>query len=445
MTQKKDHDLLMKEFLEEQTIVIADNSSASRTRLKKSLLDLGAKQHNIKSCSTFEEAKMIMQKHSPRIVISEYMLGKKSGFDLLREHRETFEQSKKSLFILITANGNQSLVARAAEEDIDSFILKPYTADSLKKILVKTAMDKLYPSPYAIKIEEGKIQLFEGEFETAKELFKEAIKLSKQPTLALFYLGQAEAMQEALEEAKEKYEEGLSYNKIHYKCLVSLFDLLHEQEKYVEAYQVVRRIAKYFPANPQRLGTVLRLAIKTENVTDIPEYYEPFKSIDERPEYLIKNMSAGLIICGKYYLSKKKATEGIKLFDQAAIISKENPRFLLYIIEFLIFYGELNDINRFIKRFRGNNQKSAEFQMATFLAKTIQMPPQAIIREAMDLIRQGLHTVGIYYVLIQNLTQEHRISEALTYCLEVEKRWPEKQYFFDSIKNRHPQLISDAS
>jgi CheY-like chemotaxis protein len=445
MSEKKDPQTLMKEYLEIQTIIIADSSSASRTRLKKCLLDLGAKQNQIKSCSSYEEASEEMEKHNPSIVLSEYMIGKKSGFDLLREFRENHANDKRSLFILITSNGNQSLVAKAAEEEIDSFILKPYTADSIKKTLTKTAIDKLYPSPYIQKIEEGKILLFSGAYKEAKSTFLQAQDLSSKPTLACFYYGQCEAMEEALENAKEKYQEGLSYNKIHYKCLVSLFDILHEQNQFDEAYNIVRRIAQYFPANPQRLGTVLRLAIQTDNTSDIPEYYELFKKIDERPQYLINNMTAGLIICGKYHLSTKKASQGIKLFEQAVIISKAEAKFLLFIIEYLVFYGELNHLSEFMARFSGDQVIKPEYKAASFLVQSAKETPQEIIRKGQQLIRDRIEFPGIYMVLIQQLAQQGRFEEALRYCVTVKEKWPEKLYFFDKIKNRHPELLKDAS
>ncbi len=441
----KDRKILMAEYLQHQIIVIADSSSVSRSRLKKCLIGLGAQATNIKSCSSYEEAEMEMNKANPRIVLSEYALGKRSGFDLLRQHRETHEDSRKNLFVLLTASGDQSLVAKAAEEDIDSFILKPYTIESLEQALIQTAMDKMYPSEYMRKIETGKFLLFAGEYEEAKNLFNQALLLAEEPTLAYFYIGQAEMMVDALEASQDKYEEGLSYNKIHYKCLVSLFDLLHEQEKYYDAYKVVRQLAKYFPANPQRLGSVLRLAIKTDNVTDIAEYYDLFKQIDERPDFLIKNMTAGLIICGKYNLSKNRSEEGISFFKQAAIISKGDAKFLLFIIEFLLYFGELTTIPLFLHRFSSEDRQQIQFKIAMVINESSFLPPLRIIHKIELLINDDIKNIGLYYILIQNLTRQERFSEALKYCIIVEDLWPEKNYFIDGIKNKFPQLIQDVS
>ena len=48
-------------------------------------------------------------------------------------------------------------MARAAEEDVDTFIIKPYTASMLKQALSAAVVSKLKPSLYAQLIEQGKI------------------------------------------------------------------------------------------------------------------------------------------------------------------------------------------------------------------------------------------------------------------------------------------------
>jgi DNA-binding NarL/FixJ family response regulator len=432
---KQKAEKLFSTYIQQQEIVVADSCSASRNRLQKILISYGARADHIYTCRNYEEAENAIVQYKPKLVITDYMLGKKSGFDLLRSHKEENEQTKDSLFFLMTADGSQSLVARAAEEEIDSFILKPYTGHSLKDIISKTAINKIHPSEYVLKVDEGKGLLFDKKFDQANECFKEAMKLSSSPTLACYYSGLAKSLMADYELAEEYYGEGLAYNKIHYKCLTGLFNLLFERGKYDEAYKIVRKIARYFPANPDRLGSVLRLAILTNHVDDIEEYYQTFEQIDERPESLIENMTAGLIICGKDHLIKKRIGKGVELLKKSAVISAGNKKFLKFIIEYLVFFGQKNDAHDIYNRFHQEDKQSEEYSISTFLINAENLPPSAIIPKCIQYVREGHKSPAIHYLLIQSLYIQGRKEDAEQYINQFKKTWPEKKYFMDQFSS----------
>ena len=431
---------LILEFLSNQKIVLADSSSVSRSRLKRLLKDLGAKEKNIFNCSTYSEAQEVMEKEKPKVVLTEFKLGKSSGFDLLRQYRQHHKNCKDNLFILVTSSGGQSLVARAAEEAVDTFILKPYTVKSLKETLTKSILNKIYPSDYIKEIEKGKDLLFSGNYKDSKKIFLAAQEKSKKPTLACFYYAQAEMMEKSLKTAKEKFEEGLAFNKIHFKCLIGLFDLLNDQKRYPEAYEVVRKIAKYFPANPERLTTVIRLAILTNNISDIEEYFAIFEEIDEKTDQLIKAMSAGLIICGKTYLSKDIESRGLELLEKSAIISMGDKKFLRMIIDYLLYYGHLNEIEPFFKRFHQEDRISKDYIISSFILSSIKLDPLKTIMEAQNLLQKNIRSSAIYLLLVQNLCRNKRMTEANRYIQDCLKIWPEKQYYFDGVNNKYNEI-----
>ncbi|HUP58647.1 MAG TPA: response regulator, partial [Bdellovibrionota bacterium] len=136
---------LFKKFLADARIVIADTSSASRARLAKTLVDLGAKMQLIELCGTYASAEEAIRKSKPRLLVSDYHLGSRSGFDLLDALKDCGDPAKR-VFALVTANSSQSTIARAAEEDVDVCVLKPYTIQMLSKALVAAAINKLHPS-----------------------------------------------------------------------------------------------------------------------------------------------------------------------------------------------------------------------------------------------------------------------------------------------------------
>lgn len=223
---------LLKKYLSTNKILIADGSKMSRDAVFRIICELGAHALNVNRVETYEEAFNDIKDRKPSIVLSEFDLGKRTGLELMQSLREQVPDSKKSLFVLITGNASQSTVAQAAEEDVDTFVLKPFSATSLRAILVKAIILKISPPGYLKEIEKGKTLLFETKLDEAKAAFDAAVALDPKPALAHFYLGQVELMREALDKASGSYKKGLDCNKIHYKCLVGLYELLMKQKNY---------------------------------------------------------------------------------------------------------------------------------------------------------------------------------------------------------------------
>lgn len=423
-------DQIIRKYLQDNLIYITDTSGVSRARLAKILVELGASANRIKTFGSYEQAEHHYRIDRPKIVFSEYRLGSRSGLDLFQSLRD-IHTSKEHLFILITSNSSQAVVARAAEEDVDAFILKPYTINTVKKIFIKTAMDKLYPSNYMKAIEEGKEKLGSGDYLAALEIFEKAKRLSDTPTLAFFYYGQAEYMLEQTAQAEKSYEEGLQYNKIHYKCLVGLFDLMMERQLYQEAYDIVRTISEYFPANPKRLSTIIHLAIKTENYTDIEDYYNFFVNFNYRSEELTRYVCSALLICGKYYLLRGYQDKAFALFDKVGITAQQgHTKYLRILIEYMTEFNMTEHYENFIRRFTSDTYDGADYQLASFLVKHLHMQPAKIVGQCQDFIRRGQFSSSLYYLMIQNnikLGRTEDMEQAYARALEI---WPEKALTF---------------
>lgn len=417
---------LFKEFLSNNPALIIDKSSASRRRLLKTIVDLGASRQNVFSVSHISEAKEVIDQNKPKLVLSDFAINGGSGFDLFKYYREQFPDENKSTLILVTSNISQSAVAKAAEEDVDSFIIKPYTVESLEKSLVNAVINKLYPSEYVKTVEAGKEKMFNAEYEEALELFEKAIELNKKPSLAHFYHGQTKYFLEATDEAKGDYEKGLEINSIHFKCQVGLFELFMKEEKFEEAYSVVRNIAKYFPANPDRLKQVVSLCIKTENYPDMLEYYQLFVDLEERPEDVINYVCSGLYVYGKYLLMNNDKDQAKTVFDKVAISCAGMTKFLVGIIEALA-QNEIYDLSKKImSRFPSGTVGSSEYEIAHFLSSIDELNNNEIIDRGSQLFNKGFKNFQAMKILVNALKEEGHETKVEDYLFEMKKTWPHK-------------------
>jgi len=416
---------LFSKFLKENKILIVDKSSASRRRLLKTIVDMGCPRQQIFSVAHYSEASEVIQNDSPKLVLSDYSIQGGSGFDLFKKYRESVSSLDDTTLILVTSNISQSAVAKAAEEDVDSFIIKPYTVKSLEKSLVTAVINKLYPSKYMKTVDAGKQKLFEGEYEEAMSLFEEATGLSKTPSLALFYHGQAKYFMEQMDEAQIDYKAGLKFNAIHFKCQVGLFELFMKENKPNEAYDVVKNIAKYFPASPERLKQVVRLAVVTGNYEDLSDFYDIFTILEERPKDVIDYVCSGLYVLGRHYFCSGDKSSAKKVFEKVAISCMGEPKFLRALIGKYVDEKMYTEAEGLLTRFSAGAESDPLYQVSRYLAFSGAMETNERASKGLELFNNGNQDPQATKVMIRAL-KEAGSSKANEYLDEAKRLWPDE-------------------
>lgn len=415
---------LFRDFLAKNKVLLVDKSSASRRRLMKTLVDMGCSRQRIFSVSHYSEAMDVINSEKPKLVLSDYSLQGGSGFDLFKEYRLSEKKLDDTTLVLVTSNISQSFVAKAAEEDVDSFIIKPYTVKSLEKSLITAVINKLYPSKYIKTIDQGKDELFAGNYEKALELFKAAIELNKTPSLAYFYHGQAQHFLEKTDAAKDDYQEGLGVNHIHFKCQVGLFELFMNEKKYFEAYDVVKNIAKYFPANPDRLKQVVRLAVLTQNYPDLTDYYEIFTGLEERPSDVVNYVCSGLYVLGRYEFFNGNKEEAKEIFDKLAVSCMGDPKFLKAMIGKLVEEKMYEEAQEVLQRFSAGSEGQESFMISKYLAASGNMTINEKVSAGLELFNKGFKDPQAASVMIDALYKAES-KKAPEYLEEALRLWPE--------------------
>jgi two-component system chemotaxis response regulator CheY len=420
---------VFKKYLQNKKILVVDPSSSARGGIFKIFNDLGAKTSQIVLANNYVTAEEEIKTHKPDIVMAEYDLGKSCGLELLQQQRANNPDSKTCLFVLLTGNTSQSAVARSAEEDIDAYILKPFTPEVLRRTLMTTAIAKIKPSEYNIKIDAAKALLAENKLDDAEKLLNEAVPMDPKPSLALYYLGQVKFLREMMDQAEGSYKTGLSFNKIHYKCLVGLYEMLMSSKKHADAYEVVKRVCQYFPANPKRLAEVLRLAIMNQKYEDVEKYYSVFCNIDERSDILIRYVCAALVVCGKYYLQTNNRTRAFELFQKAAVTSAGRTNILKEIVQSLVDFELAKEAADFLGRFPAEAQGAAEYNLLKFQVADISGTPSTVIAMGKELIAKGFVDENLYDIMIRRARQANSPAMVENLLYEAAAKFPQSTRF----------------
>ena len=437
--------VLIKDYLKSSQVLIVDGNSSARVGLKKLVVSMGAQLHQVHLAGSFEEAEDVIRKQKPRVIFCDYQIDGKYGLDLLQNQRHQFpKESKDSVFILVTSNTSQSAVAQAAEEDVDAFVLKPYTIEGFTSSVSRAIEVKIEPSEYLQVITQGKDLLDKNLFEDALSLFKSAMDKDQKPALACYYEGLTENKMTRLDQSQRSYQKGLTFNKIHYKCLVGLFDLLMSLNEHEAAYGIVQRIVRFFPANPKRLATVLRLAIQTKNYADIEVFYQEFLKMGERGEELTKCVCAALIVCGKYFFDQGQESTALDLVHKGSVSAGGRPYILRKAIETMVESIKggkaspalLAEVKDSLRRFASVPPENPDYAIATFLAQSLEASSEQIVSRGQELIHRGLNEWVVYKITAHHLKVLGHTQRERDLLDEAERLYP-------AIKDDTPKEIKN--
>jgi len=421
-----------KKYFLGKRILVVDPNTSSRAGVAKIFGKLGVKATMMTLVKTLDEARNSIKTLFPDFVVIDYSLPDGCGIELLESLRQEHQDADKIVFIVLTNNSSVAAVAHAAEEDTDAFIIKPYTVQSFKKSLLEAVKNKLNPSEYLKIIREGKDHLEQQNVSKAITLFEQALKYSERPSLAYYWRGHSHQVSQTLDKAAKSYEKGLQYNKIHFRCLKGLYEAFSEQKNHREAYLALKRLSHYFPANGERLNSVIRLAIQTRNFEDIELYYKNFLEVDGKNEKLVDYVCAALIVTGKYYFRNELADRGLKCFQKAAISCGGNPRYLQEMIIFLAEMGMDPEARKLMERYPAHFSGTNSFRALKYYVqcKTLSLGKQ--IEEGRRLLAEGVEEPLLYKALIRASREAGHVDTAEDLEIKAKKR-------FSSQKNRIPE------
>ena len=78
-------------------------------------------------------------------------------------------------------------------------------------------------------------------------------------------------------------------------------------------------------------------------------------------------MLRALVVCGKYYLTRKHRARAVEVLEKAAVSCAGQVRFLKYIIEALVENNQHEAAMPFFKRYQHNDQTSPAAKSLDFI------------------------------------------------------------------------------
>jgi two-component system chemotaxis response regulator CheY len=117
-------------------ILVVDDFSTMRRIVRNLLVELGFSNPLIQEADDGENALILLRSQPFDLVVTDWNMPNMTGIDLLRAIRA--EPSLKGLpVMMVTAENNRDQIIAAAQAGVNGYIVKPFTAITLKEKLGK--------------------------------------------------------------------------------------------------------------------------------------------------------------------------------------------------------------------------------------------------------------------------------------------------------------------
>ena len=117
-------------------ILVVDDFSTMRRIVRNLLVELGFTNTLIQEADDGESALAMLRGQPFDLVVTDWNMPNMTGIDLLRAIRA--EESLKGMPVLmVTAENNRDQIIAAAQAGVNGYIVKPFTAVTLKEKLTK--------------------------------------------------------------------------------------------------------------------------------------------------------------------------------------------------------------------------------------------------------------------------------------------------------------------
>ncbi|MBW1796530.1 MAG: chemotaxis response regulator CheY [Deltaproteobacteria bacterium] len=113
-------------------VLVVDDFATMRRILKNVLKQIGFT--NIIEADDGSTALSVLKKNKVDLIMSDWNMPKVSGLELLKAVRSD-ESMKNIPFLMVTAEGQKDSVIQAVQAGVSNYIVKPFTAETIKEKL----------------------------------------------------------------------------------------------------------------------------------------------------------------------------------------------------------------------------------------------------------------------------------------------------------------------
>ncbi len=288
------------------TILIVDDIANMRRTIKNMLKYLG--YENFFEAENGKKALAILKNHHIDLVICDWNMPVMDGIEVLKEMKRD-NRLKFIPFIMLTGEGDKSIIAQAAEFGADEYLIKPVVVKTLQKKIENVLGRKKNENSPTYHYELGEKYFLEGKYSEALEEFKKAIKLDYRFLKAFGGMAKVLIKKGKFQDAEKVLKEALKINPNYIEGNHLLGEVCLELGKDDEAIEYLKKAYNLNPINPERTLTLGDVYLKKGDEKEAEKYFKETVEIEKDKAKALVKISDVLIKHGKYEKAEKILTE----------------------------------------------------------------------------------------------------------------------------------------
>lgn len=268
----------------DQMIILIVEDQQGMLQSIKTMLEMIHFGRNVYGVSTGKEAWRLLSKGEEPVdfIIAEYDMPDMNGIELLTQLRHS-KKLRDIPFLMITAEAGRSLVAEAAEHDVDGYLTKPFVTASLEQKINEVIRKVQHPDAMTLHLREardledggdaagamrevgraiaanpgssrplrelGRLHAQGGDIQKAIDCFQKAVQVNCLDVSSYHYLGQLYLRKGKIDEATSCLARAIDISPRHSERALNLGYLLLRKGRLSEAEKVFLLIMKNNPDN----------------------------------------------------------------------------------------------------------------------------------------------------------------------------------------------------
>jgi tetratricopeptide (TPR) repeat protein len=329
--------------LRQQKFLIIDDFASFRSSVVSLLQSLGIERTNIDTASNGETALQAIKNNHYDIILSDYNLGddSKDGQQILEEAKDAGLIGLATIYIMITAENARHMVMSAIEYRPDSYFVKPLNRDACKKRLETLLIQKaeltvideyLESGNYNQAIAEcnrklaknppnmitliktlGTLYMKFEDYQSAAKVYEKILNTRRLPW-ALLELGKIHRHQGQNDTARALFEEALREDETYIQAYDQLAKIYTLEEDMDTALELLQKAVNLSPKVVIRQQNLAALSMKMDKL-DIAE--KAFSSCIRWGKHSKFKAASDFTGLSKIYLAKKTPRKALPILKEA--------------------------------------------------------------------------------------------------------------------------------
>jgi len=310
-------------------ILVIDDNMPMRKMLESMLTNLGL--DNVAVAIDGEAGWQVIQDDDIDLVICDYLMPKINGLELLNLIRESKEYFNLP-FIMITGADQRGEFVNTLQAEVDSYLIKPVTADILEESILQVFAQQKSTSPYLKAVHTGKHNYIHGKLDQALKNFLLAQAIMPGLAKPYYYLGRINRELGDDDKAEGFLLHCLDLEGGYINAIIELAGIYTSRKDYPQMYKYLQLALEVSPDNIDVYLDLATAALKLDDMAGVRSHLKKASKLAKNQRQEVEKVvdayiTAGLLEEADYLYGKRlegdNNEETVKFWNRLGLVAKK--------------------------------------------------------------------------------------------------------------------------